>query len=153
MNITENTSFDPFYPQKVQIFAIFTQPKKVQILTIFHKNVQIWTLQIFLTEYTTMGEGRVRPDSDKKGFPNTFIHLHINVKKNYLCFCLLISYKNEFQIKGSYSGTKHYPGSSILELIFEQTVDITEYYYPKFSITDFLSQVGGSLRKAINNKK
>ena len=30
-------------------------------------------------------------------------------------------------------------------LNFDQTVDITEYFYPEFSISDFLSSLGGAL--------
>ena len=30
-------------------------------------------------------------------------------------------------------------------LQFEDTVDITEYYYPNFSVPDFLSNIGGSM--------
>ena len=40
---------------------------------------------------------------------------------------------------------KNYPNSSHFELIFDQTVDITEYYYPEFSIAEFLSSIGGIL--------
>ena len=28
---------------------------------------------------------------------------------------------------------------------FDEVVDITEFYYPEFSITDFLSSIGGSM--------
>ena len=40
---------------------------------------------------------------------------------------------------------KNYPNFSHFELIFDQTVDITEYYYPEFSIAEFLSSIGGIL--------
>ena len=34
---------------------------------------------------------------------------------------------------------------NIITIFFDQTVDVTEYYYPQFSLTDFLSNVGGCL--------
>lgn len=33
----------------------------------------------------------------------------------------------------------------MIKLHFDQTVDIKEYYYPKFSLTTFLSELGGIL--------
>ena len=35
--------------------------------------------------------------------------------------------------------------ASLFQLQFEKSVDITEFYYPEFSITDFLTNIGGSL--------
>ena len=59
------------------------------------------------------------------------------------------SYNNDticnFQIRGSYSGVEKHPNFSHFYLFFDQTVDITEYYYPEFSLADFLSTIGGIL--------
>ena len=35
--------------------------------------------------------------------------------------------------------------STAFHLQFEETVDITEYFYPDFSIVEFLSNIGGSM--------
>ena len=36
-------------------------------------------------------------------------------------------------------------GMTFIDLTFDQTVIITEHFYPDFSLVDFLSRLGGSL--------
>ena len=76
-----------------------------------------------------------------KNSPCSYPCLLTKVKKLYLKF-------NQFssQIEGvqtSRSGRKS--RATMFQLQFEDSVDITEFYYPEFSITNFLSNIGGSL--------
>ena len=51
------------------------------------------------------------------------------------------------QIKASLIKDRSTPDvdDSWIYMTFDQTVDISEYYYPEFSVSDFLSSLGGSL--------
>ena len=37
------------------------------------------------------------------------------------------------------------PRRSTLDITFKQSVTVTEYFYPEFSFSDFLSSMGGAL--------
>ena len=51
-----------------------------------------------------------------------------------------------FQIKGTIIGDQAYPwNKSKFDFAYEQTVSITEYYYPDLSFAEFISSIGGSL--------
>ena len=39
----------------------------------------------------------------------------------------------------------HYRNLTVFGIQIDQTVSVTEYYFPEFSISDFLSNIGGSL--------
>ena len=49
------------------------------------------------------------------------------------------------KIKASVFSSEDYSNHSKFDITFEQTVAVTEYYFEKFSISSFLSSMGGIL--------
>ena len=55
----------------------------------------------------------------------------------FLNFCI--------QVKNSLITSRGYTNVSYIDIRFDQTVGVTEHYYPDFSVSEFLSSFGGVL--------